>query len=101
MRSVSQSLNLATTALGQFAIIPLILLVNSDPNNEWVPNNLDDGHLSYYFYILSVVMLITIFYFNYISSTYDYKTTAEMKIFDESCGEDESNETPLITDDDE
>ncbi len=32
MRSVTQSLNLATNALGSFFIIPLLLLVNSNPS---------------------------------------------------------------------
>jgi hypothetical protein len=31
LRSVTQSLNLATNALGTFAVIPLLLIVNSNP----------------------------------------------------------------------
>ncbi len=34
MRSVTQSLNLATTALGSFIVIPILLAVNSDPS-KW------------------------------------------------------------------
>ena len=32
MRSVSQSLNLFTNALGSFLVIPVLLMVNSDPS---------------------------------------------------------------------
>jgi hypothetical protein len=42
MRSVTQSLNLFMTALGSWITIPLLLMVNIDPNNEWVPTNLDE-----------------------------------------------------------
>lgn len=34
MRSVTQSLNLATNALGTFLIIPILLLVNSNPSKD-------------------------------------------------------------------
>jgi peptide/histidine transporter 3/4 len=103
MRSVSQSLNLFTNALGSFLVIPVLLLVNSDPGkarappclspclspclaataskhpsflhvtnpaaatpiaaipgNEWVPTNLDDGHLDYYFFLLAGLMGLTL-----------------------------------------
>ena len=68
MKSVMQSLNLFMTALGthhnvidirltycisnnssfltgSWFTIPLLILVNCDTSNEWVPANLDDGHL--------------------------------------------------------
>jgi dipeptide/tripeptide permease len=43
MRSVSQSFNLFTNALGSWLTIPLTLAVNADPNNEWVASNVDEG----------------------------------------------------------
>jgi hypothetical protein len=85
MRSVSQSLNLFTNALGSFLVIPVLLLVNSDSSktsllvagvvvtiltlpyysltrtgNEWVPTNLDEGHLDYYFFLLAGLMGLTL-----------------------------------------
>jgi hypothetical protein len=143
MRSVSQSLNLFTNALGSFLVIPVLLLVNSDPSkrlsasvitcwatttdphlcyfaptnttgNEWVPTNLDDGHLDYYFFLLAGLMGLTLvsnaanpargavrpqcsityhslflfcpaqMVFCYVSKDYVYKTQAELSVFDES-----------------
>jgi dipeptide/tripeptide permease len=58
MRSVSQALNLFTYALGSWLTIPLIILVNSGLFGEdWVPENLDEGHLSYYFFLLAGLMV--------------------------------------------
>lgn len=83
MRSVSQSLNLLTTAIGSLIVIPMIYIVNSDPSkilcnvstvfllfviniitycwldNEWLPVNLDDGHLTWYFLLLAALMVLT------------------------------------------
>jgi hypothetical protein len=81
----SQSLNLFTNALGSFLVIPVLLLVNSDSSktsllvagvvvtiltlpyysltrtgNEWVPTNLDEGHLDYYFFLLAGLMGLTL-----------------------------------------
>lgn len=80
MRSVSQALNLLTTAIGSWLTIPLLYLVNSNPNDEWVPVNLDDGHLDYYFLLLAALMCVNMIYFYYISKDYVYKTQDELKL---------------------
>ena len=40
MRSATQSLNLLTSAIGSLICVPLVVLVNINPNNEWLPSNL-------------------------------------------------------------
>eukprot|EP01038_Epipyxis_sp_PR26KG_P011667 gene11667-15622_t len=84
MRSVSQSLNLATTAVGSFLIIPLLLLVNSNPNDEWVPINIDTGHLDWYFFLLAALMLLTMVGFYYLARNYQYKHSSELVFEDEN-----------------
>mmetsp|Transcript_53490 Transcript_53490/g.93341 ORF Transcript_53490/g.93341 Transcript_53490/m.93341 type:complete len:657 (-) Transcript_53490:348-2318(-) len=84
MRSVTQSLNLFTNALGSFSVIPLLLIVNSDSSNEWVPTNLDDGHLDYYFFLLAGLMGLTICVFAYVSKDYVYKTQQELAQFEDT-----------------
>jgi solute carrier family 15 (peptide/histidine transporter), member 3/4 len=83
MRSVSQAFNLVTTSIGSLLIVPLVYLVNSDPNNEWLPVNLDDGHVTYYFMVLAGIMILDMIYFYYISLTYEYKTTMDLTFKDE------------------
>lgn len=83
MRSVVQSFNLCTSAIGSFIIIPLIYLVNANPNNEWVTNNLNEGHLTYYFLVLASLMVANQFAFWWLSLGYVYKSNAELQV-DES-----------------
>lgn len=83
MRSVTQSLNLATTAVGSFLVIPLLYLVNANPDDEWVPSNVDNGHLDYYFFLLAALMVVTLFYFSFISAGYEYKTSRELSFLDD------------------
>jgi len=90
MRSVSQSLNLFTNALGSFLVIPILLLVNVNPKSQWVPNNLDNGHLDYYFLLLACMMGLNLMVFCYVAQSYEYKTTAELAIL-----EDDSDLHPL------
>jgi dipeptide/tripeptide permease len=72
MRSVSQSFNLFTNALGSWLTIPLTLLVNIDTNNEWVASNVDEGHLSNYFFLLAGLMTLALMVFLYLSRGYVY-----------------------------
>lgn len=58
MRSVTQSLNLLTLALASFVMIPILLIVNANPDDMWVPANVDEGHLDYYFWLLAFLMII-------------------------------------------
>ncbi len=80
MRSVSQACNLFTNALGSWLTIPLTLLVNADPNNEWIPKtNIDDGHLDYYFYLLAALMLAALGVFYRISQGFQYADPAVLE----------------------
>lgn len=69
--------------MGSLLTIPLLYIVNSNPNNEWVTTNLDSGHLEYYFILLAALMLLNIFYFIYVSRSYVYKTTEELTLPEE------------------
>lgn len=72
VRSVSQSANLLTSALGSWLTIPLTLAVNLNPNDLWVASNIDDGHLNYYFFLLALLMVLTLNIFLYISKGFKY-----------------------------
>jgi hypothetical protein len=55
------------TALGSWMIIPLLYIVNSGGlGKEWVPENIDDGQLDYYFFLLAVLMAIDLVSIKYI-----------------------------------
>jgi hypothetical protein len=52
-------------------------------DDEWVPVNLDNGHLDWYFLLLAGFMALTIGYFYWIASGYEYKTSKDLAIFEE------------------
>ena len=52
MRSVSQALNLLTSALGSWLTIPLTLIVNLGAH-KWITTDIDTGHLDWYFFLLA------------------------------------------------
>ena len=45
-------------AIGTWATIPVVLMVNTLPREPWLPENLDDGKLTYYFLVLSGIMFL-------------------------------------------
>ncbi len=71
---------------------------------EWVPENLDDGHLDWYFFLLAGLMGLTIVYLYYISRNYEYKTTKQLMEFedeydqgsDRKAGEEEETGNELL-----
>jgi len=80
MRSVSQSVNLFTTALGAWIIIPLIYLVNSGGSGQaWVPEDLDKGHLDMYFFLLAVLMAINLMVLNRLKAGYVYVNPEQLE----------------------
>lgn len=102
-----KALNLFTTALGSWLMIPLVFLVNSGLfGSAWITENLDDGHLADYFFLLTGIMFVNqvgIFVFQFsipyfllhfqlvfywVSSGYEYKTDAELKVLEEEDNEE-------------
>jgi uncharacterized membrane protein len=70
-------------------------------DNEWVPENLDDGHLDSYFFLLSGLMMLTIGYLYYISKDYEYKHAHELNLLEDENAEDAAmkgvvDESPLM-----
>lgn len=78
LRSICQALNTGTQALGAISLVPLIYAVNSIPSEMWLPSNLDTGYLDYYFFLLSVVMVIDWLLLLWISRGFQYKTEEQL-----------------------
>lgn len=72
MKSVLYSLSLVTVGIGSFVSSGLIQLVNSW-SPEWIPNDLDDGYLEYFFILLAVLMFICLLIFIPYADAYKYK----------------------------
>lgn len=94
MRSVSQASNLLTNAMGSWLTIPLTLLVNANANHPWIAADINDGELSYYFYLLAGLMALSLILFGYLSAGYVYVDPAELAALDEPAADDST--APLI-----
>ncbi len=76
VRSVSQAGNLFTSALGSWVTIPITLLVNANPNDMWISEDINEGHLDYYFFLLASLMFVTYIIFLHISYGFKYADPA-------------------------
>lgn len=76
MRSMSSALSLTTTALGSYLSSLLVILVtaystrNGDPG--WIPDNLNYGHLHYFFWLLAGLSVINLAVFILVARRFTY-----------------------------
>ncbi|KAF8662870.1 hypothetical protein HU200_055450 [Digitaria exilis] len=68
MRSLCSALSLTTVALGSYL---------STGNLGWIPDNLNRGHLDYFFWLLAVLSLLNFLVYLVIAGWYKYKKTAD------------------------
>jgi hypothetical protein len=71
MRSVCQSINLLCTAFGSLAAAGL-----NSACSVWIPNNLDNGHLDYVFFLLAALMALNLVIFAAVCHTFDAEAAA-------------------------
>jgi solute carrier family 15 (peptide/histidine transporter), member 3/4 len=81
MRSMCTALSLTTNALGSYLSTVLVTVVtrNSTRGGKlgWIPDNLNRGHLDYFFWLLAVLSLINFAVYLVIASWYKYKKTED------------------------
>ncbi|KAJ7552485.1 hypothetical protein O6H91_06G057200 [Diphasiastrum complanatum] len=77
MRSLGSALSLTTVALGNYLSTLLVTIIThvtrhgSSPG--WIPNNLNRGHIDYFFWLLAVLSAINILFFILGANWYTYK----------------------------
>ncbi|KAL0344482.1 UNVERIFIED_CONTAM: protein NRT1/ PTR FAMILY 8.1 [Sesamum radiatum] len=91
MRSLCSALSLTTTALGNYLSTLLVTIVTKVTTRHgklgWIPNNLNRGHLDYFYWLLAILSFINFLAYVLIAKWYTYKkvaatTTAQSKIED-------------------
>ncbi|PRQ34392.1 putative peptide-transporting ATPase [Rosa chinensis] len=79
MRSLCAALSLSTVALGNYFNSLLVTIVTNvtTKNNKpgWIPDNLNYGHLDYFFWMLAVLSVLNLGAFLLIAQWYTYKKT--------------------------
>ncbi|KAF7833745.1 protein NRT1/ PTR FAMILY 8.1-like [Senna tora] len=79
MRSLCSALSLLTVALGQYLSSLLVTIVtnistkNGSPG--WIPDNLNYGHVHYFFWLLAVLSVVNLVAFLLVARLYTYKQT--------------------------
>ncbi|RLN23803.1 protein NRT1/ PTR FAMILY 8.1-like [Panicum miliaceum] len=81
MRSLCSALSLTTVALGNYLSTVLVTIVTRITTRHgrlgWIPDNLNLGHLDYFFWLLAVLSLLNFLVYLLIAKWYKYKKTAE------------------------
>nr|QSV51799.1 nitrate transporter [Chlorophytum comosum] len=79
MRSMCSALSLTTVALGNYLSTLLVTIVTNittkNGNLGWIPDNLNRGHLDYFYWLLAVLSLINFIVYLLIAKWYTYKKT--------------------------
>jgi peptide/histidine transporter 3/4 len=102
MRSCCSALALLSTAIGGYTAGALIPIVNKATSKwgKWIPSDLNQGHLDYFFFSIAILNTLNFFYFLIVASRFKYKevphgTSSSVKA---SAGSDGhlSERTPLL-----
>ncbi|KAF8402702.1 hypothetical protein HHK36_010790 [Tetracentron sinense] len=77
MRSMCSALSLTTVALGNYLSTLLVTIVTgiSTRNGKlgWIPDNLNYGHLHYFFWLLAVLSVLNLGVYLFVAKWYTYK----------------------------
>ena len=80
MRSLCSALCLTTTALGNYLSSLLVTIVMNVTTRHgkfgWIPDELNRGHLDYFYWLLAFLSIINFFIYLWISKWYTYKKIA-------------------------
>ena len=69
---------LVTSGLGSYVTSALVIIVRVASNSDWYPSDdLNQGHMEYFFFLLAGLMLINFVVFLYVASSYKYKTVCK------------------------
>lgn len=77
MRSMCSALSLTTVALGNYLSTLLVTVVTNATTRHgkpgWIPDNLNRGHLDYFYWLLAILSVINFLVYLWISKWYTYK----------------------------
>jgi peptide/histidine transporter 3/4 len=80
MRSMGTALSLTSSALGSYLSALLVFVVTAVTSRNgglgWIPDNLNRGHLDYFFWLLSLLSVINFLVYLLIAKWYKYKQSA-------------------------
>ncbi|XP_028770504.1 protein NRT1/ PTR FAMILY 8.1-like isoform X1 [Neltuma alba] len=79
LRSLCSALSLTTNALGNYLSTLLVTIVTKVTTRHgklgWIPDNLNRGHLDYFYWLLAILSLLDFLVFIWVAKRYTYKKT--------------------------
>merc|ERR1712154_121082 len=94
MKSIVYALNLVVTGIG-FLLASLLVFIVDLWKPQWIPNDLDNGYLEYYFFLISAIMIATLLAFIPYAKRYTYRAGTDASSMELS----RPNYKPLATND--
>ncbi|KAF5200834.1 NRT1/ PTR FAMILY 8.3 [Thalictrum thalictroides] len=80
IRTLCSALALLTTAFGNYLnsfILTVVTVITTKGGKPgWIPNNLNEGHLDYYFWLLAGLSFLNLLLYVFFSTRYTYKKTS-------------------------
>ncbi|KAI7845604.1 hypothetical protein COHA_000891 [Chlorella ohadii] len=73
MRSTCAAMQLLASALGSYLAAALVSIVQAISGGTWVPDNVNDGHMDYFFWMMAVLMALTLVVYIFIARAFRYK----------------------------
>ncbi|PRW58143.1 NRT1 PTR FAMILY -like [Chlorella sorokiniana] len=86
MRSTCMALQLLAGALGSYLAAALVSIVQVISNGSWVPDNVNDGHMDYFFWMMAVLMALTLVVYVFIARSFRYKQITHDTVDPEAMG---------------
>ncbi|XP_064627694.1 solute carrier family 15 member 4-like [Lineus longissimus] len=73
MKAVVTGIFLITIGLGQYLSSLLLIIVNAvTANDPWYPDEINDGYLDYFFYLLAGLIIVGLIIFTVVARRYEY-----------------------------
>ena len=98
MRSTASSLALVNVSLGNFLSGVLVSIVETQTN--WLPDDLNQGHLDLYFFLLAILMFVNFCGFSLVALRYKYRQVEHAQhqphLF-EASDEDDGGKPPRLS----
>lgn len=82
MRSIMTSISLLSVSIGGFLASFMLFLmdkITSSLGSRWITDNLNEGHMDYYYLFLLVIEVCIFVWFVFISMKYEYKVESEIE----------------------
>lgn len=83
MRSLCAALSLTTNALGNYVSTLLVTIVTKVTTRNgslgWIPDNMNRGHLDYFYWLLTILSLINFIVYLLIAKRYTYKKVTHLR----------------------